>query len=69
MDSRDISRIERCMGLDMIVLRSGGVMNASEIAVSLYNEVMALRYYCDSGALARVDKYLDKQKQEETEEV
>lgn len=60
MDSRDISRIERCMGLDMIVFKDGSVMNASEIAVSLFEEVKLLRLLCDSGNLQRVDRILDK---------
>lgn len=60
MDSRYISRIERCMGLDMIVFKDGSVMNASEIAVSLFEEVKLLRLLCDSGNLQRVDRILDK---------
>lgn len=60
MDSRYISRIERCMGLDMIVFKDGSVMNASEIAVSLFEEVKLFRLLCDSGNLQRVDRILDK---------
>ncbi|MFA5753573.1 MAG: hypothetical protein WC910_10945 [Bacteroidales bacterium] len=59
MDSRDIIRIEKSIGLNMFVLRSGGVINASDIAVSLYSEVQALRYYGNKDCTAMTDEALD----------
>lgn len=60
MDSRNINRLENCMGLNMFVFKDGAVMNANEISVSLFEEVRILRMLCDSDTLERVDQILDQ---------
>lgn len=59
MDSRDINRVEKCMGLHMFVFKDGSVVNATETAVSLFEEVTILRRYCDSETLRKADAHLD----------
>lgn len=67
MDSRNINRIENCMGLNMFIFKDGSVMNANEISVSLFEEVMLLRMICDSENLERVNHILDEHRSQKQE--
>jgi len=46
----------------MFVFRNGGVLIATEIAVSLFREVQALRYYGNKDCITIADKALDEER-------
>ena len=64
MDSRDIICVNDLGDMSIFVFRSGGVLIATEIAVSLFREVQALRYYGNKDCIAMSDKALDEERKE-----
>ncbi len=62
MDSRKIMRVEKALGLNMFVFQDGSVMNASEIAVSLFEEVQALRWYGNKECTSMADESLNRER-------
>jgi hypothetical protein len=62
MESRDIVGISYGFGEACFVLKDGGVMGASKMAVSLYEEVRALRFYGNKDCTAAADEALDKKR-------
>ncbi len=59
IDSRKIVRVSESLGLKMFVFEDGSVSLASDIALSLWEEVQCLRLYGNKDCTYMADQRLD----------
>ena len=68
MDTRDIVDVRSAFGVFVFVFRDGSVIEANEIARSLYEEVITLRYCGNNDCTKIADEMLDLKRKQKNQE-